>query len=103
MVGAGLCGLTLETARNVVLVAAVGLVVAAVVAVRLITHLVVKLLAVAVLVLLAAAVWSQRRALDDCADQVVTTLRASVSAGAVDDTTCTFLGRDVTVSAPRRD
>ncbi len=46
---------------------------------------------------MAAVAWGQRVSLSDCADRVGETL----TAGAVDDTTCTFLGRDVTINSPR--
>ena len=51
-----------------------------------------KLLAAAALLVLGAVVWWQRADVQSCADQVVDTL----TAGAVDDTTCRFFGRDVT-------
>ena len=44
-------------------------------------------------------VWTQRASLNDCADGVLESLRA----GAVDDATCTFFGRDVTIRAPLGD
>ncbi|MET0324933.1 MAG: hypothetical protein ABW219_06900, partial [Ilumatobacteraceae bacterium] len=58
--------------------------------------IVAKLLTVAVLALLALVVWTQRVDVGECADRVGVTL----AAGAVDDTTCTFFGQDVTVSSP---
>lgn len=92
-------GLELETARNtalVVVLAAVGLAVAGA---WIVKAIVVKVVAVALLVTVAAVVWSERRSLADCADRVGSTLQA----GAVDDTTCRFLGRDVTISSPLAD
>ena len=55
-----------------------------------------KLLALAVVAAVAVVVWSQRAALQDCADRVGATL----AAGSVDDTTCAFFGREVTVTSP---
>lgn len=92
-------GLELETARNtalVVVLVALGLAVAGA---WIVKAIVAKLVAMALLVTVAAVVWSERRSLADCADRVGATLQA----GAVDDTTCTFLGRDVTVSSPHAD
>jgi len=89
--------LTFETARDSGLAIAAGAVVIAVVLAWLINTIVAKLLAVAVLALLALVVWTQRVDVAACADRVGATL----AAGAVDDTTCTFFGRDVTVSSPR--
>lgn len=86
-------GITLETARNIAVLAALGFVLVALVSAWLIKQIISKLVTVGVLIVLAVIVWSQRGSLDDCADQVQDRLRA----GAVDDTTCTFFGRDVTV------
>lgn len=88
-------GITLETARNVAVVVALGLVAIAVVAAWLVKKIVAKLITVGVLAALALLVWSQRSSLDDCADRVQERMRT----GAVDeDTTCRFFGQDVTVA-----
>ncbi len=87
-------GITLETARNVAVAVAVGLLAVAVLSAWVIKRIVSKVLAAGVLAALALVVWSQRSSLDDCADQVEDRLRS----GAVDDTTCTFFGRDVTIA-----
>ncbi|MET0325632.1 MAG: hypothetical protein ABW219_10440 [Ilumatobacteraceae bacterium] len=88
--------LTFEAARDSGLAIAAGAVVTAVVLAWLIRTIVAKLLTVAVLALVALVVWTQRTDVGECADRVGATL----SAGAVDDTTCTFLGQDVTGSSP---
>jgi hypothetical protein len=88
--------LDLETVRNVALVAIVVVIVLAVVAAFIVRAIVGKIVSILLFGGLAVLVWSQRQALQDCADQVGGTL----AAGAVDDTTCTFFGRDVTVSSP---
>lgn len=94
---AGLFGITLDTARDAALIVAATALGLALVSAWLVKAIVSKVLTVAVLAVLAVVVWTQRTSLDDCADRV----RDTLSAGAVDDTTCTFFGRDVTVSAPR--
>jgi len=86
----------LSTARDVALGIVVGAVVLAVVFAVAIRWLVGKLVTVVVLVAIAGVVWWQRESLLDCADGV----RQTISAGATDDTTCTFFGRDVTVGSP---
>lgn len=54
----------------------------------------------AILGLLALLVWTQRSAVQDCADKV----RAEAQAGITQvDTTCSFLGRDVKISTVRDD
>jgi hypothetical protein len=85
-----------STIRDVALAIVVGAVVLAVVFAIVIKWVVGKLLTVGVLVALAAVVWWQRESLQDCADGV----RETLAAGATSSTTCTFLGRDVTVDSP---
>jgi hypothetical protein len=89
-------GLELTTVRDVALAIVVGAVVLAVVAAVIVKVIVSKLVVVALLLVVAAVVWQQRGAVVDCADSV----RQTLSAGASDDTTCTFFGRDVTVASP---
>lgn len=85
-----------STVRDVALAIVVGAVVLAVVFAIVIKWIVGKLLTVGVLVALAAVVWWQRDSLQDCAGDV----RQTLAAGATNSTTCTFLGRDVTVESP---
>lgn len=89
-------GLEFEAVRNGALIAVAVVVVLVVAAAWIVKAIVGKLVVIALLGALAAVVWSQREALVECADRVGATLHP----GAVDDTTCTFLGRDVTVTAP---
>ena len=88
-------GLEFEAVRNGALIAVAVVVVLVVAAAWIVKAIVGKLVVIALLGALAAVVWSQREALVECADRVGATLHP----GAVDDTTCTFLGRDVTVTA----
>ncbi len=88
--------LTFENARDWALAIVTGAVVLAFVLAWLVKQVVAKLLTVALLAGLAGAVWTQRTSVQDCAQRVRTTLQA----GADDDTTCTFFGRQVTVSSP---
>jgi hypothetical protein len=89
-------GLELDTVRNVALVVIAVAVVVVLVGAWLIKAIVGKLVVVGLVGGLAVAVWSQRESVQDCADRVETTLRAGV-----DDTTCTFFGRPVTIPSPR--
>jgi protein-S-isoprenylcysteine O-methyltransferase Ste14 len=86
----------LGTVRNVAFLVVVGAVLLAVVSAFVVKAVVGKVVTIVLLGGLAVLVWSQRQTLQDCADRVGATL----GAGAVDDTTCTFFGRDVTISAP---
>jgi protein-S-isoprenylcysteine O-methyltransferase Ste14 len=92
-------GLDLDTVRNVALVVVVVAVLLAAVTAFVVKAVVGKVVTIVVLGGLAVLVWSQRQTLQDCADRVGATL----GAGAVDDTTCTFFGRDVTITAPLGD
>ncbi|WP_420453658.1 hypothetical protein [Ilumatobacter sp.] len=95
--------ITLDDAGNI----AVGLVgaflVGSVAAAWIVKSIIQKLLAVGVLVLFAFAVWTQRTALEDCADKV----RAAYEMDGVNprlvDTDCSFFGTTITVSDPRDD
>ena len=89
-------GLSLDAARTVATAGVIALVAAAVVTALLMRSIAQKIAFALVLGLLAILVWSQRASLEDCADRV----QASLAAGTATDTTCTFLGRDVTVPAP---
>jgi hypothetical protein len=92
-------GLELDTVRNVALLAIAAAVVVVLVGVWLVKAIVGKLVVVGLVGGLAVAVWSQRESVQDCADRVGTTLRADT----VDDATCTFFGRPVTVPSLRGD
>jgi hypothetical protein len=89
-------GLDFDTVRNFALVVIVAAVVLAGVTAFVVKAVVGKVVTIVLLGGLAVLVWSQRQSLEDCADRVGATL----GAGAVDDTTCTFFGRDVTISSP---
>ena len=89
-------GLEFDTVRNGALIAIAVVIVLALLAAWIVKAVLGKLVVIGLLGALAAVVWSQRTSLVECADRVGATLQA----GAVDDTTCTFLGRDVTVPAP---
>ena len=92
-------GLEFDAVRNGALIAILLVLVLAVVAARIVKAIIGKLVVIGLLGALAAVVWSQRESLQDCADRVGDTLQA----GAFDDTTCTFLGREVTVTTPFAD
>lgn len=86
-------GFDLDTAKNSSLYTVAVAVLLALAAVWLVKQVVTKVLTVAVLLAIAGLVWSQRAELTDCADDV----RATIAAGAFDETTCNFFGQDVTI------
>ena len=92
-------GLELDTVRNVALLAVAAAVVIVLVGTWLIRAVLGKLVVVGLMGGLAVVVWSQRESVQDCADRVGTTLQV----GTVDDATCTFFGRPVTIPSPLGD
>ncbi len=90
--------LTLGQAKTIAALAVIAFVVLAVVSAWLMKELMQKVALVVIFGLLALLVWTQRASLQDCADRVSEQARAGA---AQVDTTCTFLGRDVTISTTR--
>ena len=86
--------LTLGQAKTIAVLVVLALIVLAVVSAWVMKEIMQKVALVVILGLLALLVWTQRSSLDDCADRV----RAAEFRG---DTTCSFLGRDVTISTRR--
>lgn len=90
--------LTLGQAKSIAAVAALVLIGLAVVSAWLMKTLAQKAALAVILGLLAVVVWTQRSSLQECADKV----RAEAETdSALVDTTCSFLGRDVTISTAR--
>lgn len=89
----------LDTARNVAIVVVVVLVVGAVASAWLMKTIVQKVAVSLVLLLLAFSVYTQRSAMQDCADQVKANLdRTDVQRATAE---CSFFGVDVSISDPR--
>jgi hypothetical protein len=108
--------LTLDSATSIAAVLAVVFAVGAIASIWLLQTIVQKLLGVVVLGILAFGMWTQRTALQDCAEKVATNFAlvdaVATSAGVtpptadavatdlpVDDE-CTFFGLDVSVPEP---
>jgi uncharacterized membrane protein YqjE len=83
--------LTVDTAKNIGIAIAVGLVALMLVMAIVIKNVTAKLITVVLIGGLAFLVWTQRSSLQDCADKV----RADAS-----DEECKFLGSHVKVSVP---
>lgn len=86
--------LTLDQAKGAALVVVVLLVLGAVASALLMKTLTQKAALAIILILVALLVWTQRASLEECADKVK-------AAGFSGDTTCTFLGNDIKISAPK--
>jgi protein-S-isoprenylcysteine O-methyltransferase Ste14 len=90
--------LTLGQAKTIAVAAVLVLVGLAILSAWLMRTVAQKIALVVILGLLALVVWTQRSSLEECADKV----RAEADAGLAQvDTTCSFLGRDVTISTAR--
>jgi hypothetical protein len=88
--------LTLEGAKNSATVGTIVLIVVAVVVLRVVHAVVAKVIATLMLVLLAGVLWSQRSAVETCANEV----RDKATRGDQTATPCSFLGLDVEISLP---
>jgi hypothetical protein len=93
--------ITLEQASTIAIVATTALVVAAVLSFWVMKSLVQKIIAAVLLGLLAFAVWTQRSALQDCADKVEQNYERTGVDVTVIDTECSFFGASITISDPR--
>jgi hypothetical protein len=93
-------GITLDSAKTYASIGVVLLLVAAFVAAWLMKTLVQKLLVFVLFAALAFAVWTQRTALQDCADLVRTNLELSTTVVTDTEDECTFFGVAVSIPAP---
>lgn len=92
---------TLDQARTIAIVATTALIVGAVASFWVMKTLMQKLIVAVLLGMLAFAVWTQRAALQDCADKVQESYRRAGTSVTVSDTTCSFFGASITISDPR--
>jgi hypothetical protein len=88
--------MTVESAKNIGIAVAVGLVALMLVMAFVIKNVTTKLITVLLIGGLAFGVWTQRSSLQDCADRV----KARGVAVGSSDVTCSFLGSDVKVDVP---
>ena len=93
--------MTLEQATTIAIVVTTALAVAAVLSFWVMRSIAQKLLVAVLLGLLAFAVWSQRTALQDCADKVEANYARVGANVTVTDTECSFFGFTITISDPR--
>lgn len=85
--------LSLETAKNIGIIVAAGLLVLTLAAAWTIKNITTKLVTVIVLGVLCIGVWTQRSNLQDCS----TKAKERVTAGDTRPITCTFFGSEVNV------
>ena len=91
----------LDAARNIAIAVVILFVLGAIASAWLMKTIMQKVAVALVLAALAFSVYTQRAAMQDCADQV----KANISRNVIDvelaDTQCSFFGTDVTISDPR--
>jgi hypothetical protein len=87
-------GLTLGEAKTIAVVAVIAFLALAIAFVWIMQTIAQKAALAVIMGLLALLVWTQRTALDECADKVR-------EGGIGGDTTCSFFGRDVRISTSR--
>lgn len=92
---------SLEQAKTIAVVATTALIVGAIASFWVMKSLLQKLLVAGLLVALAFAVWTQRGALQDCADKVQDSFTRTGATVVVADTECSFFGASITISGPR--
>jgi hypothetical protein len=92
---------SLEQAKTIAVVATTALIVGAIASFWVMKSLLQKLLVAGLLVALAFAVWTQRGALQDCADKVQDSFTRTGATVVVADTECSFFGASITISDPR--
>jgi hypothetical protein len=88
--------LTLESAKNIGIAVAVGLVALMLVMAFVIKNITAKLISIVIIGGLAFGVWTQRSSLQSCAANV----KARVAVGDRSDITCSFIGSDIKIAAP---
>ncbi|MEM9039840.1 MAG: hypothetical protein AAGD33_08085 [Actinomycetota bacterium] len=103
MPAAALVALSLDAAKNIAIVVAVIFVLGAVASAWLMKTVAQKVATALVLAVLAFSVWTQRGALDDCADKVTDSFGRDGLGVRLDDTECSFFGFTVPISDPRSD
>jgi protein-S-isoprenylcysteine O-methyltransferase Ste14 len=91
--GAGMFSLTLDTAKNIGVGAVVVLAILALVIASVIRNVTVKIVTIALVVGIGVAIWTQRTALQNCADRA----KARIELGDASGVVCTFFGKSVTV------
>lgn len=91
--------LTLGQAKAIAIALVVFLLLLAVISAWVMKEVMQKVMFAAVLGLLALLVWTQRAALDDCSERVRDQVAEQGRRGV--DTTCSFFGRDITISTGR--
>lgn len=90
--------LDLNQAKNGSIVAIIVCVAVILLVLKFISSLVVRLVMSVVFAALGVVVYSQRSSLVDCAEKITSSVSEGAAGSADDAVSCTFFGRDVTIS-----
>jgi uncharacterized membrane protein YfcA len=93
--------LTIDQATTIAVVATTALVVGSIAVFWIMKSFVQRIFAALLLLLLAFAVWTQRGALEDCADKVRSSYERAGASVSIDDTECSFFGFSIDIADPR--
>jgi hypothetical protein len=91
--------LTLGQAKTFALLAALVLAVGAIGSAWMMKEFAQKAAMFVILGLLAVLVWTQRASLQECADKIKQSAGQNIT---IQDTTCSFFGRDIQIKTPSR-
>ncbi len=89
--------LSTETAKQYGIYAIIGVLVVGVLSAFIVRKVVGKIISLIITVALAATLFGQRSSIDDCVKKLRQTAQGAVTAGRVDDPTCTFFGMEIKV------
>lgn len=89
--------LSTETAKQYGIYAIIGVLVVGVLSAFVVRKVVGKIISLIITVALAATLYGQRTSIDDCVKKLRQSAEGAVTAGRIDDPTCTFFGMDVKV------
>lgn len=93
--------MTLSDAKTIAVGLVAAFAVGSILAVWILKSIVQKLLVVGVLAVFGYGVWTQRAALEDCADKVQDAYEFDGINPTIIDTDCSFFGATITISDPR--
>jgi|LakMenEpi03Aug12_release.lakeMendotaPanAssembly.Ray.scaffolds.fasta_scaffold3453670_1 hypothetical protein len=85
-----------ELVKNIALGVGIGVIVVGLILLKIVRSIVGKVISAVVLLAIAIAVFSQRAAIDDCANKV----QEQAASGQISTIQCRFFGQDVKVDVP---
>ena len=93
--------ITIDQAKTAAVVATTALLVGSIAMFWIMKSVVQRIVGAGLLLILAFAVWTQRGALEDCADKVRASYERVGASVSFDDTECSFFGFSIDIADPR--